>query len=177
MEPKEWMQCKKSVLNNHKMELLRQQVLMEEKQYFNTLKENEEYDYLVSQLNYFRRRNGNTSLDFNVIVKCGDICYIDFGHSYLFEVAYLHFGLVLSMRRGKAFVVPLTGADSKVMDSSQMDHIYLLGKVKGMSKISACYLNDAKWINSARIIDVKAHISVRSKMFLEIKEKIKEGID
>lgn len=51
-----------------------------------------------------------------------------------------------------------------------------LGKIEGMSKISACYLNDAKWINSSRIIDVKAHIPVDSALYLSIKQRIHEGI-
>ncbi|MGN1277647.1 MAG: hypothetical protein ACI4UK_11715, partial [Floccifex sp.] len=59
---------------------------------------------------------------------------------------------------------------------NKKSHIMLLGKIEGLSKVSACYLNDAKWISSSRIIDVKAHIPVDDLLFLAIKQKIHEGI-
>ncbi|MDD7282192.1 hypothetical protein [Floccifex sp.] len=174
MEPKEWMMNKQTVLKNQKLELLKKQAEKEENELCNSLSENEVFDYMVSKLNYCRRKEVFSCQDLNVNIRCGDICYIDFGHSYLFEIGYLHFGLILSIQRGKVFVVPITGANSKVIYGK--DHIMQLGKIEGMSKVSACYLNDSKWINSSRIIDVKAHIPVDSPLFLAIKQRIHEGI-
>lgn len=177
MEPKEWIQNKRLVLKNGKMELLKEQVYIEEQTILNTMDQNEQFDYLVSKLNYFRRKNALNCLEFNVIVRCGDICFIDYGQSYVQEIGYLHFGLIVSMNRGKALVVPITGANTKTIhkDNDEMDHIFQLGRIKGMRKLCACYLNDAKWINTARIIDVKSHIPVYGELFQEIKKRIKEA--
>ena len=174
MEPKEWMMNKNIVLKNQKLEILKEQAEKEENNLLVSLSDNEIFDYMVSKLNYCRRKMMGSCQDFNVNIRCGDICFIDFGNSYLYEIGYLHFGLILSMQRGKVFVVPITGSNTKV--SGNKEHIMQLGKIEGMSKISACYLNDAKWINSSRIIDVKAHIPVDSELYLSIKQRIHEGI-
>ena len=47
-------------------------------------------------------------------------------------------------------------------------HLMRLGKVDGLFKYSFLFLNDAKFINTARIIDVKSHINVNGKLFNEI---------
>ena len=39
-----------------------------------------------------------------------------------------------------------------------------------LNKASVLFLNDAKWINSARVIDVKAHIDPNSHLFDKIKK-------
>ncbi|MGM9948050.1 hypothetical protein [Floccifex sp.] len=178
MEPKEWMMNKHIVLKNEKIEILKQQAEKEEKELLDTLSNQEVYDYMVSKLNYCRRKNMNPGQGTNVDIRCGDICYIDFGLSYLYEIGYLHFGLILSIQKGKAFVVPITGSITKALykKENKKSHMMLLGKIEGLSKVSACYLNDAKWINSSRIIDVKAHIPVDKPLFLAIKQRIHEGI-
>lgn len=51
-----------------------------------------------------------------------------------------------------------------------------LGEVKGLSKSSVLFLNDAKWINTARIIDVKAHLNPKEALFQEIRRRIIELI-
>ena len=38
-------------------------------------------------------------------------------------------------------------------------------------------INDAKWINTARIIDVKAHLRRDSELFCEIKDRVKNCLD
>lgn len=179
MEPKEWIQNKKLVLKNEKLELLKKQVVHEEQTVLNEMGASEQFDYLVSKLNYFRRKNALSCFEFNFIVRCGDICYIDYGHSYVQEIGYLHFGLVVSMNRGKALVVPITGSNTKTIQTFEQgsEHILLLGRIKGMRKVCACYLNDAKWMNTARIIDVKSHIPVNGELFQTIKRRIIEGID
>ena len=51
-------------------------------------------------------------------------------------------------------------------------HLMRLGKLKGMNKNSVLFINDAKWINTARIIDVKAHLDRQGELFQEIKERV-----
>lgn len=179
MEPKDWTQNRKLVLQNEKLEMLKKQVSIEEQTFLKQMDENEQFDYFVSKLNYFRRKNALSCLDFNVYIRIGDICYIDYGLSYIHEIGYLHFGLIVSMNRDKVLVVPITGSNTKTMRKigDTDDHIVNLGKIEGMRKICACYINDAKWINTARIIDVKSRIPVRSKQFQDIKQRLKESID
>ena len=49
-------------------------------------------------------------------------------------------------------------------------------KLKGMNKNSVLFINDAKWINTARIIDVKSHLKVDSKKFSDIMNRVKDII-
>lgn len=56
-------------------------------------------------------------------------------------------------------------------------HLMRLGKMKGMNKESVLFINDAKWINTARIIDIKAHLDKNSELFKEIKERVKDCLD
>ena len=39
------------------------------------------------------------------------------------------------------------------------------------------YLSLSKWINTARIIDVKSHLDKNSNLFREIKERVKQCLD
>ena len=52
-----------------------------------------------------------------------------------------------------------------------------LGKIRGMNKYSVLFINDAKWINTARIIDVKSHLDKNTNLFREIKERVKQCLD
>ncbi|MCF0105171.1 MAG: hypothetical protein HUJ53_00250 [Holdemanella sp.] len=179
MEPKEWMQNKKTVLSNGKLDMLIEQVREEEDLLLLEMSKLEAYDYMVSKLNYLRRKNAGNCKEFNVMIRPGDICYIDFGQAYRCEIGYLHFGLILSIYNSKVFVVPLSGdmrKSSQYFGQAQKEHIFRIGRIPGLSKISSVYLNDAKWLNSARIIDVKAYISPDSDLFKEIKRRIMECI-
>ena len=49
-------------------------------------------------------------------------------------------------------------------------HLMRLPEIEGLNKSSVLFLNDAKWINSARVIDVKAHIDPNSYLFDKIKK-------
>ncbi len=179
MEPKEWNQYRNLVLQNEKLELLKKQVYAEEQTFLEQMEINEQFDYYVSKLNYFRRKNALSCFEFNVFIRIGDICYIDYGLSYIHEIGYLHFGLIVSMNRDKVLVVPITGSNTKTMRKigGKDEHIVQLGRIQGMRKMCACYINDAKWINTARIIDVKSRISVYSEQFQNIKQRLKECID
>lgn len=179
MEPNEWTKNKKLVIKNNKLELLKEQVFMEEQTLIQSMNPYEQFDYFLSKLNYIRRKNAVNSLDFNVIIRVGDICFIDYGHSYQQEIGYMHFGLIVAQNRGKVLIVPITGSNTKTVHTFEEgnEHIVQLGKIEGMRKVCACYINDAKWLNSARIIDVKSHIPVDGELFKSIKNKIKESID
>ena len=48
--------------------------------------------------------------------------------------------------------------------------------IEGMNKPSILYINDAKWINTARILDIKAHLDHKSQLFLDIKQNVREMI-
>lgn len=180
MEPNEWIKTKWTVLKNGKIELLENQTDEEEKQFMKGMDFSERFEYLLSNLNYFRRKNSKSTLEFGTRVKVGDICFIDYGHAYNMEIGYQHFGLILEQCNGKYFVVPITGNDNKIMnrcDDETKKNIMLLGKLDGLKKVSACYLNDAKWISAGRIIDVKGHIYEDSILFKNIKNRVYDLLD
>lgn len=138
---------------------------------------------LVSEQNLRERRNAGSCGELGVDIRIGDICYIDFGEAYIAEIGYQHFGIIITMFHNKAFVVPMSGNHSAYMQAYSKDnpkgkrHLMRLGKVKGMNKESVLFINDAKWINTARIIDVKAHLRKDSELFLAIKERAKQCLD
>ena len=80
------------------------------------------------------------------------------------------------MKHGKIFVVPMSGNSSayhKAYDPVLRigkRHLMRLPEIEGLNKSSVLFLNDAKWINSARVIDVKAHIDPNSHLFDKIKK-------
>ena len=49
-----------------------------------------------------------------------------------------------------------------------------IGLIEGMKKESVLFLNDCKYINTARIIDVKATIPENSALFGRIVRRVKE---
>ncbi|MDO4465602.1 MAG: hypothetical protein Q4C49_01175 [Bacillota bacterium] len=171
MEPKEWMLKKKYFLRKGMINALVKEARGKESMMLRTLSREEVYDYMVSKLNYCSRKEKeiNDSIPY---IEEGDICYIDFGNAYINEAGYLHFGLVLSLNNRKAFVVPMTSNEKTVSASVYKDHLFPFPKVEGLNKKSALFLNDAKWINTARIIDVKAHIDPMSALFLKIQQSI-----
>ena len=76
----------------------------------------------------------------------------------------------------KALIIPMTSNPNtyrKSLNQEEGQYLYPLGWIDGLYKESVLFLNDAKFINTARIIDVKAHLDTDSEMFLEIKEKFK----
>ncbi len=147
----------------------------EKKQEYSTISYRESVQRLVSEKNYNVRRMAKSSKALGLQIYPGDICYIDFGQAYLYEAGYQHFGLVVSIVHYKALVIPMTSNPQTYQKAFSKDgsYLYPLGKVEGLNRRSVLFMNDAKFINTARIIDVKAHIDVHSRKFLEIKEKLK----
>ena len=121
--------------------------------------------------------------ELGVDIRVGDICYIDFGEAYIAEIGYQHFGLIITIFHNKAFVVPMSGNHTAYLQAYSKEnpkgkrHLMRLGKIKGMNKESVLFINDAKWINTARIIDVKAHLRRDSELFREIKDRVKNCLD
>lgn len=137
----------------------------------------------ISEQNLRERRNANNCAELGVDVRVGDICYIDFGEAYINEIGYQHFGVVVSIFHNKAFIIPMSGNHSAYMQAYSSEnpngkrHLMRLGKIKGMNKESVLFINDAKFINTARIIDVKAHLDRNSELFKEILERFKKCIE
>ncbi len=132
---------------------------------------------MLSEQNYRQRHKASGCEALGVWVRPGDICYIDFGLSYLNEAGFQHFGLVLRLINNKAFVIPMTSNEKTYFDSiskNRKAHLMPIGKVKGMNKNSVLFLNDARCINTARIIDVKAHVPIQSNLFKEINERLSD---
>lgn len=177
MEVKDWL--KQDVFS---FEQFYGEAQKEEKNLLAAMSEKERHDYLISKVNYCQRKTSVSNLEQGVRIRKGDICFIDYGLSYVCEVAYQHFGLILSLVHGKAFVVPLGGNQKTLKRAKGKNnpqgkrHLMALGEVKGLSKSSVLFLNDAKWINTARIIDVKAHLNPKEALFQEIRRRIIELI-
>ncbi|MCI8270692.1 MAG: hypothetical protein HFG16_00010 [Erysipelotrichaceae bacterium] len=138
---------------------------------------------LISAQNLKDRRNLLSCESLGVHISIGDICFIDFGDAYLQEIGYQHFGLIAAMYHGKAFVIPMSGNYNAYLQAysrqnpNGKQHLMQLGKIAGMRKPSVLFINDAKWINTARIIDVKAHLDKDSELFKDIKERVKRCLD
>ncbi|WP_232505370.1 hypothetical protein [Erysipelothrix larvae] len=136
----------------------------------------------ISGMNRILRSAFKSSENVNIEVNIGDICYIDFGHAYLNESGYQHFGLVIQKKNHKLLVVPMSSKKELIHQASNVDqigaankrHLYYLGQPEGMSRESVLFLNDTKFINSARVIGVTSQITPETQMFKEILKKVSE---
>lgn len=134
---------------------------------------------LISEANWITRSQYSWGGDLGVHVQIGDICYLDFGQSYLNEMGYQHFGLVFSIFAKKALIIPMTSnvfTYAKAYDQRQRptgkEHLMQIGLIPGLVRPSVLFLNDLRFINTARVIDIKAHISPASSLF----KKIEHGV-
>ena len=134
---------------------------------------------LTSEMNSMFRRSHTTCNDFGVEYRVGDVLYIDFGNAYINEAGFQHFGLVMSIKNGKPFVIPMTSnpatysqAYDRRYNPYGKKHLMRIGLVPGLNRGSVLFLNDAKFINSARIIDRKGYILPDSNLFLNIKTRL-----
>lgn len=150
---------------------------------YKTLAIKEAIPRFISDDNLRKRRHVYNCLELGLNIRIGDICYIDFGEAYINEIGYQHFGLIVTLFHNKAFVVPMSGNHAAFLQAYSKEnpngkrHLMRLGKIKGMNKESVLFINDAKWINTARIIDVKSHLDRNSELFKEIKERVKNCLD
>lgn len=129
----------------------------------------------ISGYNRFMRQGCISSLDFNLRIKEGDIVYCDFGQAYLNEAGFQHFGLVIKLFSYKAFVVPMSSNAQTVLKApnhpqsiESKGHLYYIGQPEGLNRPSVLFLNDAKFINTARIIEVKSSLDINSENFNNI---------
>lgn len=97
--------------------------------------------------------------------KAGDIVFLEFGQTFDRECGGEHYALVISTYYGKVFVVPMTSNQetySHAYDEVTCPHgrrnLMAIGQPKGMSKNSVLFLNDAKFISTARIIKVASAV-------------------
>lgn len=134
---------------------------------------------LISEANWIIRSRCVSCNDLGITVQTGDICYMDFGQAYLNEMGYQHFGLIMVLYRQKALVVPMTSNVTQYKSAYDpktnphgSKHLLRIGKIPGMNKPSVLFLNDMKFVNTARVIDVKAHISTDSALFAIIQGRL-----
>ena len=160
-----------------------QQYLNQYQQYIRSLSTKQMSRECISGLNRLQRQHLRSSSQLNIHAKVGDVCYIDFGQVYINEAGYQHFGLILSIVNHKAFVLPMTSNTTTYQyanDPSRIEHgkthLYQLGWIEGLNKQSVAFINDCKFINTARIIAIKGYIDVNSLLFSEIVERVKESI-
>ncbi|MCR0262484.1 hypothetical protein MKC73_01040 [[Clostridium] innocuum] len=136
----------------------------------------------ISMLNHRDRHNDHSCTEKGVDIRVGDICYIDFGNAFIEEIGFQHFGLILSLYKNKAYVVPMSGNERAYAQAYSKDtpngkrHLMRLEKVGRMKKRSVLFMNDSKWINTARVIDVKGHLKRESQVFQEIMTRVKDMI-
>ncbi len=133
---------------------------------------------MVSEANWILRNKYMSCESFGVNARTGDICFIDFGQAYVNEIGYQHFGLIMTFCKNKALVIPMTSNSiqyHKALDEENPDgkvHLLRIGLIPGLNKPSVLFMNDMKFINSSRIIDVKAHLDVKSSLFRLIQQRM-----
>ena len=149
------------------------------RQYLLSLHKYEAKRQTLSGLNWLARKHLTSSLAFDLRLRKGDICFIDFGKAYINEAGYQHFGLVLSIVNYKAFVIPMSSNSNTISKASNVvyegpakNHLYFIGKLDGMNRPSVLFLNDAKYINTARVIEVIAYMDPNHEMFRDIEYRV-----
>lgn len=141
--------------------------------YLNELPPRQRYKECISGFNRIKRGKMWSSNALGIEVALGDICYIDYGHAYVNEAGYQHFGLVLAIFNHKLLVAPMTSNvtavnHSRNLEGEKKSHLYFLGKAGGLNKPSVIFLNDCKFINSARIISINGNVGTEGQQFKEI---------
>lgn len=135
---------------------------------------------MISEYNWLERYGCRSGKDLGILVNPGDLAMIEFGQNFYNEAGFQHFGLVVSISVCKALVIPMTSnpntcrkAYDPVENPRGKRNLFCIGKVDGMDKESVLFLNDARYINTARVIRVMAHIDTDEKMFHEIVKRLK----
>lgn len=150
-------------------------------EFIETFKEHQLAKECISGYNRMIRHQYWSCANLELLVRPGDICFIDFGQAYINEAGFQHFGLVISVMNLKAFVVPMTSNHKRLSEAMNINeegknHLYYIGKIKGLNKPSVLYLNDCRYINTARIITKNAYLDRDSLEFRRIKEELKRCI-
>lgn len=165
--------------NASEFNLLVEETLHDMKQHLFKQTRKEALCQLLSTYNYIQRsqRSSHSSLT----IKAGDVCFIDFGHAYLHEAGYQHFGLVMSSVHGKIFVIPMTSnpnayklAYDPIEQPEGKKHLYRFQQSCGLNRPSVLFLNDCKFISPLRVIEVKGNLSPESDVFKRIQKHVFE---
>lgn len=134
---------------------------------------------LVSEANWIVRGHCSCGDEIGIQVSPGDICYMDFGQAYLHEMGFQHFGLIINIWLGKALVIPMTSNERTYANAWDRDdnpygrkNLMRIDHVAGLQKPSVLFLNDMRFVNTARVIDVTGHMDVRSDQFRSVEERI-----
>ncbi len=136
---------------------------------------------MISEENWIDRGSLTCGEEIGVRVRVGDICWMEYGQAYLNEMGFQHFGLVVAIIMHKALVIPLTSNESAyaraydpVENPTGNRCLMRIGLVDGLRKNSTLYLNDMKFLNTARMFEIRAHLEPEDPLFLEVKERLKE---
>lgn len=149
--------------------------------YLERLSMKEAYMECVSGLNRMTRSHPGFLVHAVEGIKIGDVCYIDFGHAYHYEAGFQHFGIIMNIVKNKVFVIPMTSNQQTYCKANpNNDHplpqLFQLGMIDGLNKESVCFLNDAKFINRARIIRIQGYIDPESLLYRRLKQRLLETI-
>lgn len=147
--------------------------------FYSTLMPEKVEEAMVSENNWISRGQCSSGDELGIQVSPGDICYMDFGQAYLNEMGFQHFGLVISIWQLKALVIPMTSNENTYENAWDYQenpygrrNLMRIGTVCGLLKPSVLFLNDMRFVNTARVIDVKAHLDVDSALFQAIEQRI-----
>lgn len=152
-----------------------------QKKYLENCTVKEARAFLLSEENRIRKKNMKSCSCYGLWIKKGDVVFADFGEAYMCEVGYQHLAIVLNISGGKALIVPMSSNMNTVMNA--YDEITnpqgnrQLMRIKDcpyLEKESVLFLNDIKYISTARIIDVKGNIDVNSVLFRNINRRINQ---
>lgn len=130
---------------------------------------------MLSTQNYMTRSTWR--VDERHDVKVGDVCYIDYGQAYLNEAGYQHFGLIISRINGKVLTIPMTSNPTTYAEAFHPEtnpkgkrHLMPFGQRCGLHKPSVLFLNDAKFINPNRVINVIGHLDSHDEDLMYIRK-------
>lgn len=169
---------KKKEDNKHCFICFYEQYIQDIKKYY-LKNENLAIPFLISEVNWLERHQKIVNEELYKLIRPGDICYIDYGKSYMYECGYQHFGLIISICNNKILTIPLTSSEKALREAYDQEknplgkkHLMVIDKQKGLNKKSVLYLNDTKYLNSARIISINGHIDIGSSLFKVIIKRL-----
>ncbi len=141
----------------------------------------EAHKEICSGLNRMKRGKLWCCQSVDLKVSVGDLVFIEYGQAFLNEAGFQHFGLVMQIWNRKAFVIPMTSNPNTAKTAVNVSptgktHLYYIGCVKGLHADSTLFLNDAKMINTSRVISINGHIDPSSLMFQEIQAHLQNGL-
>lgn len=157
---------------------LRRDYIEERSAEYETLPLREGVAKMISEQNFRDWSQCYSCMERGIHIAEGDVCFLDFGDAFINEAGFQHFGVILKIFHGKAFVIPMSSNAATYAQAYQEEtgcgkkHLMQIGLIPGLVKESVLFMNDAKFINTARIIEVKAHIDVNSELFLRIKTRL-----